>query len=290
MGIIKITNLKKYFGKVKAVDDITLNVNEGEIFGYLGPNGAGKTTTISCMMGFLNPTAGKISILGKDSVQDRTVLKNDIGYLSSDIQLYKDLTGWDHLNLIKNIRGESPILTKLIDDLSYDPTIKVKNLSTGNKQKLGIIMCFMNSPKVLILDEPTKGLDPLLQNKIYEYILDFKKNGTTIFMSSHNLSEVEKLCDHVGIIKMGKLVTMETIHSLKEKRILVVKAYFNGHSKIDDIKIPGIERFEKLAGNGISFKIKGEITPIVKEMGKYDLHDLEITHASLEEIFMEYYK
>jgi len=289
MGVIEIKNFIKHFGNVKAVDDITLSVNEGEIFGYLGPNGAGKTTTILCMMGFLNPTAGSISVLGKDATRERTALKNEIGYLSSDVHLYNDLTGQDHFNLIESVRGKSLILDQLINDFSYDPKIKVKNLSTGNKQKLGVLMCFMNQPKILILDEPTKGLDPILQNKVYEYLLNFKKNGTTIFMSSHNLDEVEKLCDHVGIIRTGKLVAVETIRTLKEKRIHVVRVNFNEHPNIDIFKTLDIEDLVELANNEISFKVKGDITPIIREISKYGLQNLEVTYAALEEIFMEYY-
>ena len=290
MIVITVKNLIKHFGKVKAVDGISFNVDEGEVFGYLGPNGAGKTTTISCMMGFLNLTGGEISIMGKDVIKESTSLKHDIGYLSSDVHLYQDLTGNDHFRLIEAIRGKSPILKQLIRDLSYNPKVKVKNLSTGNKQKLGVIMCFMHQPKLLILDEPTRGLDPLLQNKVYEYILNFKKDGTTIFMSSHNLGEVEKLCDHLAIIRTGKLVALETLSTLKEKRIHMVRAYFKDTPHIKDIQMSGVEDFEKLPGNGISFKVKGDITPVIQKISKFNLYDLEITHASLEALFMEFYK
>lgn len=197
MAVIEIKNLKKYFGNIKAIDDISFSVKEGEIFGYLGPNGAGKSTTIFYLMGFIIPTSGSISIFGKDAIKERTILKKDIGYLSSDVHLYKNLTGQDHINLIKSIRGKSLLLKKLVQDFDFNPKLQVHHLSTGTKQKLGIILCLMSQPKLLLLDEPTRGLDPLLQNIVYNYILELKKNGSTIFMSSHNLSEVEKLCDHV---------------------------------------------------------------------------------------------
>jgi ABC-2 type transport system ATP-binding protein len=290
MGTIEIGNLKKYFGAIKAVDDISLSVNDGEIFGFLGPNGAGKTTTIACMMGFLRPTAGTITINGKDATKERTFLKNEIGFLSSDVHLYKELTGMTHVQLVEGIRGKSELLPKLLYDFSFDLNQKAANLSTGTKQKLGIIMCFMNKPKILLLDEPTRGLDPLLQNKVYEYILDAKKNGTTIFMSSHNLSEVERLCDRVGIIKSGKLVEVETLATLRGKQISVVKAYFKERPSLKAIKIDGIENIQPFGSNGVTFTLKGEIGPVLKFLDGNQLIDLEIAHASLEEIFMEYYK
>lgn len=289
MGI-EIKHLKKYFGNVKAIDDISFSVEEGEIFGYLGPNGAGKSTTISCLMGFIFPTSGSISIFGKDAIKDRAILKKNIGYLSSDVHLYKDITGQDHLNLIQSIRGKSPFVKRLIQDFDFNPKLQVHHLSTGTKQKLGIIICLMNQPKLLLLDEPTRGLDPLLQNMVYSYILELKKNGATIFMSSHNLSEVEKLCDNVGIIKSGKLQAVETMTTLKEKRIHLIYAYFRRIPKNLNLKIPGVENVEKISGDGISFKLKGDIDPVIKELSKFNLYDLEVTHASLEDVFMEFYK
>lgn len=291
MSAVKITNFKKYFGNTKAVDNISFEVQENEIFGYLGPNGAGKTTTISCMMAFTHPTAGNISIFGQDAQASRTCLKSMIGYLSADVNLYKNLTGQDHLDLIQKIRGKSEILPKLIRDFELDPKAKAGRLSTGNRQKLAIIMALMNEPKLLILDEPTRGLDPILQKMMYEYILDFKAKGATIFMSSHILPEVEKLCDHVGIIKKGKLINIETIASLRQKRLNTVRAFFEKRVPLKTFDIlEGVEQVEKLNHNGISFKVKGDINQVLKTLSKYQINYLEITHADLEEIFMEYYK
>lgn len=289
MKAIEIKNLKKYFGKKKAVDNIDLEINEGEIFGFLGPNGAGKTTTIRCMMDFLKPTDGSISILGLDSQKDSVNLKNKIGYLTSDIRLYDNWSGKDHLDFIQKFRGKSKILPSLIKRFDYNPKVKVKQLSTGNKQKLGLIMALMNEPKILILDEPTRGLDPILQNSFYETLLEFKEKGATVFFSSHNLSEVDKVCQKVAIIKSGKIVANESIESLKQKSIHMVYAYFNQEFKKSDFNFDGVEVVEKLK-DGLVLKVKGNLDNLVKKLAHYKLKDLEISHANLEDIFLNYYK
>src|SRR4030042_3254268 len=168
MAAISVTNLKKYFGKTRAVDGISFEVNEGEIMGFLGPNGAGKTTTIRCLMDFIRPTQGQIEILGKDAQKNAPEVKADIGYLSSEVDLYKSWTGQEHIHFLEKIRGISKFDEELISELKFNPRKKVSALSTGNRQKLGLILALMHQPKLLILDEPTVGLDPLLHNYIYE--------------------------------------------------------------------------------------------------------------------------
>ncbi len=290
MTVIEIRNLKKYFSKIKAIDDISLSVNQGEIFGYLGPNGAGKTTTISAMMGFISPTDGTIKVFGKDINTYKDVLKSEIGYLSSDVHLYENLTANDHFKLIEGIRGKSNNLTQLKEDFKFDFNQKVHHLSTGTKQKLGVILCLMVDPRVLILDEPTRGLDPLLQNKFYEYLFSFKKKGTTIFMSSHNLSEVEKLCDRIGIIKAGKLLAVETITSLQDKRIHIVKTKFTEQIDLNVFKVDGVENVNVNQQGEFTLKVKGAIDPVIKLISQYNLIDIEVNPASLEDIFMEFYE
>ena len=166
MAVIRVQNLKKYFGKTRAVDEISFDVNEGEIIGFLGPNGAGKTTTIRCLMDFIRPTEGKIEILGLDAQKNSAQLKTDIGFLSSEADLYKSWTGAEHIHFLERVKGISRFDEELIKNLKFDPRKKVGALSTGNKQKLGIILALMHQPKLLVLDEPTVGLDPLLQNYI----------------------------------------------------------------------------------------------------------------------------
>lgn len=291
MPAIKINNLVKHFGKTKAVNNISFEIPQGEIFGFLGPNGAGKTTTIRAMMDFIRPNSGSIKILDHDAQVDTVWIKKNVGYLSSTTQLYDHWNGDDHIKLIENIRGHSEYLHDLIEKLSFNPKIRVKNLSTGNKQKLALILALMHRPKILILDEPTSGLDPILQNTIYEILREIQVSGTTIFMSSHNLHEVEEVCTRVGIIKDGKMVATESIVNLKKKRLYTVQVYFDKSEKLDLKDFDG-QDIKIIASNthSLTLQVKEDINPILKKLSEYHLHDLEIKHASLEEIFLEFYK
>ncbi|OGY24430.1 MAG: hypothetical protein A2Y57_03535 [Candidatus Woykebacteria bacterium RBG_13_40_7b] len=290
MSAIKVDKLKKYFGKTKAVDGISFEVKEGEIMGFLGPNGAGKTTAIRCLMDFIRPTEGKIEILGHDAQKDTTEIKSDIGYLSSETDLYKSWTGKEHINFLEKIRGISKFDEELIEELKFDPKKKAGALSTGNRQKLGIILALMHQPKLLILDEPTVGLDPLLQNYIYEILRSETAKGNTIFMSSHNLAEVEKICDRVVILKDGKIVAIESINDIRRKRIFTVYAYFEGDVPKKQIVTDGISLVEEFS-DGLVLTVKGDIKPLLTKLSGFkNLKDLEITHASLEEVFMEFYR
>jgi len=289
MTILKVQNLKKYFGKTKAVDGISFEVSKGEIFGFLGPNGAGKTTTIRCMMDFIRPTSGSIKILDKDAQKDSEFLKSKIGYLPGSVKLYDGWTGHDHIAFLESIRGQSQNLPELISKLDFNPKIKFKTLSTGNKQKLGLILSLMSEPEVLIMDEPTVGLDPLLQSTIYDILENLNKKGTTIFMSSHNLSEVERLCSRVGIIKNGKIIALEEIENLGKKRMHAVEVHFAGSFNKDKFQAGNIEIVQELP-DGLILNVRGDINPLVRQLADYPLKDLEITHASLEEVFLEFYQ
>lgn len=289
MFALEIKNLKKYFGKTKAVDGISFNIAQGEIFGFLGPNGAGKTTTIRSIMNFYNLTSGKIKILDLDSKKDSVLVKDKIGYLPADVRLYDNWTGKDHIVLLEKIHAKKSKAIELAKKLDLNLRIKFKNLSTGNKRKLGLVLALMFDPELIILDEPTAGLDPILQNVVYEILEDAQKSGATIFMSSHNLAEVERICHHVAIIRQGKLVAVEDIQALKNKRMHLVTARFNKKPTKSQFTFDGVEIQEELP-SGYILNVKGDINPLVKKLAGYDLRDLEITHASLEEVFLEFYK
>lgn len=288
MNAIEVKNLQKYFKETKAVDDISFSVEQGEIFGFLGPNGAGKTTTIRTMMDFIRPTSGSITILGKDSHRDSTELKAIIGFLSGYVHLYNHWTGEEHIKYVQKLNGITDWPHNLIERFNFDTSIKSKQLSSGNRQKLGIILCFMKKPKILIMDEPTNALDPLLQIEVYELLEEEAKKGTTIFMSSHNLTEVDRVCNRVGIIKEGKMVATESISTLKEKKINTVHAYFS--EPIDPKTILG-ENMElvKQAGNTLIINVKGDINPLMKKLAQHNLRDIDISQASMEDIFLEFY-
>lgn len=289
MSAIEVKGLKKYFGKLRAVDGISFSVEKGEVFGFLGPNGAGKTTTIRTLLDFIRPTAGNIKILGLDAQKDSVEIKKKVSYLSGDVRLYDSWTGNDHINFVRAIRGESDGAEELIQKLDFNPRMPVHHLSSGNKQKLGLILALMSNPELVILDEPTMGLDPLLQNTIYEALGELQQKGTTVFMSSHNLAEVERICSRVAIIKQGKLVATESIQELKKKKIYTICAYFTEKFDPEVFAGDGVTITKELSG-GLVLNIKGDINPVLQKLAKHKLKDLEVTHASLEEIFLEYYK
>lgn len=289
MNAIEIKNLKKHFGKTKAVDGISFNVSEGEIFGFLGPNGAGKTTTIRCLMDFIRPTEGEIKVLGMDAHAETVKIKDNIGYLPGNVQLYDKWTGKEHIEFVEGIRGKSENVNELIEMLEFNPKKRFKSLSSGNKQKLGLILALMHQPKILVMDEPTIGLDPLLQNKIYDLLEKYRDMGTTIFFSSHNLPEVERICDKVGIIKEGKLVEVASLKELEGKKLHKVEVRFNDKFDKKDFKFDGVESIEKIS-DGLIFTVGGNLNPLIEKLAKHDLADMEISHATLEEVFLKFYE
>ena len=289
-AVIHIDDLKKHFNKTKAVDGISFMVEKGEIFGFLGPNGAGKTTTIRCMMNFLNSDTGYIKILKKDTARYSVALKKEIGYLSGNYNLYEGWTGKEHIQFARSFEKKQDIANELIKRLNFDTNKKTKNLSSGNRQKLGIILALMFRPPVLILDEPTLALDPLLQKEVYALLREAANNGTTVFISSHNLAEVEQICNRVAIIKDGKLVAIDQIKNLQRKHMYQVHVYFEGIAPSREVfNGNGVEVVGK-DDEGYSLKIKGDINEFLDMISDYDIRDITIGRVSLEEIFLEFYK
>ncbi|NCQ53980.1 hypothetical protein COV88_02575 [Candidatus Saccharibacteria bacterium CG11_big_fil_rev_8_21_14_0_20_41_19] len=288
-NIIQVKDLKKYFGKLHAVDGIDFNVEKGEVFGFLGPNGAGKSTTIRCMMGFNRPTSGSIKVFGYDMSKDSDIAKQHIGYLPGNVKLYDKWTGWDHIRFFENVRGKSVNVDSLIERFDFNPNAKFRHLSSGNKQKLGLILALMNEPELLVMDEPTVGLDPLLQYEIHKVLLEMRDRGTTILISSHNLPEVERLCNRVAIIKEGKLVAVESIKELADKKMHKIEVHFNDKFKPSDFQVEGVETVEQVA-NGLLITAGGNLNPLLRALAKHNVVDFEITHASLEDVFMKFYE
>jgi len=289
MPSIRVKDLKKHFGKTRAVDGISFEVEKGEIFGFLGPNGAGKTTTIRAMMDFIRPTFGSIEILGKDAQDDSVYLKGKIGYLSNNANLYDSWSAQKHINYQQNFRGRTKKASELLKLFNLNPKLKFKNLSSGNRQKLSIVLALMNEPEILFLDEPTVALDPLLQNVFHGYLKDFAEAGGTVFMSSHNLSEVERVCDRVGIIRDGKMVAVEKISDMKLQKMYDIHVHGDRDIELDELKGKNTEVISHSDG-AYTLKVKGDINPILKKIASLDIKDIEITHVSLEDIFMEFYQ
>jgi len=225
LNVIETQNLTKYYKKIKGIENLNFSVKKGEIFGFLGPNGAGKTTTIRTLLGFLKPTSGKAFIFGENVTADIVDIKEDVGYIPGDLNLYGHLTGGQFLKYFSKLKNyDMYLIGDLLSTFEVPLDRKIKGYSKGMKQKLGIIQAFMHDPDLVIMDEPTSGLDPLLQQTFYDFLKDEKKNGKTLFLSSHNLSEVDKICDRIGIIRDGDLVALEDIDTLKSKKGKIIKA------------------------------------------------------------------
>lgn len=290
---LELHELQKHFGRgkglVKAVEKVSFTLPQGEIFGFLGPNGAGKTTTIRCIMDFIRPTSGLIKIFGKDAQKDAVDLKRYVGYLSGNVRLHKHWTGQEHIDYFSKINDGAEGADHLIERLDFNAKLKTKQLSSGNRQKLGIILALMHNPALIILDEPTNALDPLLQQVTYQLLEEARDRGATVFMSSHNLAEVEQICNSVAIIKNGELVATESILSLKQKHLYTVKAQFDRTLGNEDLKMDNVT-IVLLDNKHVTLNVKGDIVPVLKKLSQLPLNDIEVHHASLEEIFLEYYQ
>ncbi|MEI6887595.1 MAG: ABC transporter ATP-binding protein [bacterium] len=291
MGVIEITNLSKHFGSNKAVDDISMSVEEGEILGFIGPNGAGKTTTISCMLGLLKPTKGSITINGLDAWEKSPEIMKSLGSIPTDPYFYSGWKGSEYFNYIESIKGKASLLKELIKDFEFIPNLTIRTLSTGNKQKLSIIISLMHFPKVLVMDEPTRGLDPILQSQFYRYLKKLSSNGTTVFMSSHNLSEVESVCSSVAIIKSGKLVEVGNVKALQNKKMHIIKMTLKDPKILtDDMVRKANGQIVSHVTNYFEIRISGDLNPFLSLLPKLNVIDMSIGSASLEELFLEYYK
>ena len=221
MSIIEIKNLTRDYGRGKGVFNVSFRVEEGEVFGFLGPNGAGKTTTIRHLMGFIQNKSGECTIKGMDCWKDSAKIQATLGYIPGEINFFDDMTGTEFLKFVSKYRGltEFDRQKELLDRFELNPKGKIKKMSKGMKQKIGIITAFMHDPDILILDEPTSGLDPLMQNRFIELIAEEKARGKTILLSSHIFEEVERTCDRIGIIRNGKLVTVDSVETLRERHM-----------------------------------------------------------------------
>lgn len=288
-NILEIKNLTKYYGKVLGVKDLSLTLNNGEIFGFIGPNGAGKSTTIRCIMNLINKTEGTVLLNGKELDKDEVSLKELIGYLPSEIHLYEDLTVKQILNYHESFYKKSihKRRRELVKRLKLDESKKIEDLSLGNLKKLGIVLAFAHEPKLLILDEPTSGLDPIMQQVFYELLLEEKDKGTTIFYSTHILSEISKICDRVGIIKEGELLKVEKVEEMQKKNLNFVMIESEEIDKI--IKDLNLDVALK-RNNTIRFKNNLSSDKLIKSLAKYKIDKVLIEEATLEDIFLHYYK
>lgn len=286
---IVISNLTKFYGKTVGIKDLTLNIKQGEIFGFLGPNGAGKTTTIRCMLNILIPNQGSVKINGEIVSRNSSHLKNDIGYLPGELFYPKGFSVKNLLDYIESLK-KKPCSRReeILKRFNLETHKKIQALSHGNKQKLGIILAFMHDPSILILDEPSSGLDPLLQQTLYDLILEEKEKGKTIFFSSHNLDEVQKICDRVAIIREGELISIQNVSDLSKKVVRHLKAIIED-GDLAVFEKAGIEMI--VEGNEINFPIRERsiLNRILKLLSDMDVKDISYPPASLEEYFLLQY-
>ena len=289
-SILKIENLTKYYGKVLGVKNLSLELEQGEVFGFIGPNGAGKSTTLRSIMNLINKTEGKVYVDGQEFTKNSIELKKYIGYLPSEIHLYDDLTVGKMLDYHESYYriDSKERRNELVKRLNLNESKKIEDLSLGNLKKLGIILALIHNPKILILDEPTSGLDPIMQQEFFEILKEEKVKGTTILYSTHILNEVSKICDRIGIIKEGTLIKVEKIEDIKNSvSKKVIKITSNEIDEIiNELNIEIIAR----ENNSIKFKNNLEIDEMLKKLSKFKILDLLIEEESMEEVLLNYYK
>ena len=291
MNTIEINNLSKYYGKNRGVLDIDLTVREGEIFGFIGPNGAGKSTTIRTMLNLISPTKGDIKIFGMDSVKESDKIAQHIGYLPSEVFYYDDMKVKELLNYSASFYKKdcSERIRALSELLELDLNRKIEDLSYGNRKKAGIVQGLLHDPKLIILDEPTSGLDPLMQQKFFQLLQEENRKGKTIFFSSHILSEVQKLCHRVAIIKEGEIIKLQDMATLKKETYKRFTIETDHDLKNALEKIEGISDLT-ISENLHRFIYKGNLNSITSLLSGIKIHDLLIEEPTLEEIFLHYYE
>jgi ABC-2 type transport system ATP-binding protein len=290
-AIIQTEKLTKSYGSHRGIVDVDLEINEGEVFGFLGPNGAGKTTTIRILLDLIRPTSGRALVFGIETSVDPVAIHRRVGYLPGEFTLYDRLTGGQTIEYFANLRGgvDRAYQASLVERFDLDPTRRFKEYSKGNKQKVGLVAALQNKPDLLLLDEPTSGLDPLVQQTFFAVLREAVADGRTVFLSSHVLSEAEKACDRVAIIRDGRIVRVDRVDALRDLAHHQVELRFAG-------PVPSAE-FEKLPGvsdvvatdHVLRMRVSGAITPVVRAAAGFELLDFVSREPSLEETFLAEY-
>ena len=287
--VIEIKHLKKYYGFTRGVEDVSLKINQGDIYGFIGPNGAGKSTTIRIIMSLINKTSGEVFIKGKKLDKDDLNIKKIIGYLPSEVNLYGDMTVKQMLDYHESFyeNDYSKNRKELVKLLKIDESRKIEDLSLGNLKKTGIVLALMHEPEIIILDEPTSGLDPIMQSVFHDILMKEKNRGATILYSSHVLSEVSSICDKVGFIKDGKIIKEDLMENIKKENFTYLKIKSSEIEKIKkDLKL----KISKESNNEVVFINNMSSNELISKLSKYDIESLLIEEIPLEDLFMNYYK
>ncbi len=291
---VRIRGLTKSYGRVRALRGIDLEVRRGEIFGFLGPNGAGKTTAIRCLLDLIRPDGGSIHVLGIDPQADPVAVKARTGYLPGELQMDDNMTAERQLHYLDSLRGGAidwAFVNRLADRLELELKRPIKNLSKGNKQKVGVLQALMHRPEVLLLDEPTAGLDPLMQQEVLTLLREAKAEGATVFFCSHIISEVEEVADRVGIIRLGRIIEVAETQSLIDRALRRVTVRFK--ELVDSaalVALPGVRVLARDDGTTMTLQVEGEMDALIKALATYPISDLSIVRPSLEEVFLAYYQ
>ena len=291
--VIDITDLSKFYGKNRGIEHVNLEIREGEIFGFIGPNGAGKSTTIRILLNLIFPSGGSARIMGMDVIRETKKIKHQIGYIPSDANAYSTMDVHEFLSYcihFYQVQNGAHRIAELSELFELDLKRKITELSMGNRKKVSIVQSLLHNPKLLILDEPTTGLDPLMQAKFFELLRSENQKGMTIFFSSHILNEVQILCKRVAVIKEGKIIKLEDIETLRKKQLKKVLIEFSEQVNKENFNIHGIEHISTLSDNTLSFMYPGDINELVGLLAGSKLVNLMIEEPSLEEIFIHYYK
>ena len=289
-GPISTTDLTKFYGTHRGISGVSLDINEGEVFGLLGPNGAGKTTCIRIFLDFIRPTSGSATILGMDSRSDSVEIRRNVGYLPGDFITYEKLTAEELLQYFANLRGGHLRKAKVLAErFDLDLSRKIGELSRGNRQKVGLVQAFMSDPKLLILDEPTTGLDPLLQQEFHTLVLEEVEAGKTLFVSSHVLPEVEVICDRVGIIREGSIVAVEEVATLRKQTVTKIEIEFG--QAISKAEFEGVDGVSEVTikDHHLSCNVTGSVDSLIKLAARYTVVNIQSGHPALEEVFLTYY-
>lgn len=291
---IKTEGLTKRYGDFPALADLNLEIRRGEVFGFLGPNGAGKTTAIRTLLDEIRPSAGRAEILGLDTHRSSVEIRRHIGYLPGDLAMYPNLTGRDTLRYFANLRGgvDWEFVEQLAERFTATLDKKVGELSSGNRQKISLIQAFMNRPDVLIMDEPSSGLDPLVQQEFQQSLREVASEGRTVFLSSHTLSEVQRAADRIGIIRRGKLIAVEAVASLRSKAVRHVVLHLDSAAdgEADFAGVPGV-RDVRIDAKVVTLSIDGPMAPLLKMVSeRFAIVDMSVEEADLEDIFLTFYR
>ena len=288
-NILEVKNLTKNYGKSRGVIDVNLEIEKGTIYGFIGPNGAGKSTTIKCIMNLINKNSGEVFVDGKLFLKKNNELKNKIGYLPSEIHLYDELKVKEMIKYSESFYKKdcSKRVSELVNKLDIDTNKKIEELSLGNLKKVGIVLALMHEPEIVIMDEASSGLDPLMQEAFYEILLEEKKKGTTIFFSSHILSEIKRICDKVAIIKEGKIINIDDMNNIEDSDVVRIKITSDYNNDIvKELKLSE----DSIKNKTLEFIYKDDINNLMKILSKYNIKKLLIEELDIEEIFIHYYK